>query len=131
MLPASPGPARSVALQPCRDRPEQLWQLLPDGEGARIRNVATGLCLGNGGRSSDQAAVLAEDCAAASPGQSWRVVTDGRPHAVINRGSGHWLGITRWADPGGAGETLTQSMNYYNSRSFRWVVAGGDRTVPD
>ncbi|MFF2040725.1 RICIN domain-containing protein [Kitasatospora sp. NPDC058170] len=125
---AQAGPARAVALQPCRDRPEQLWQLLPDGDSARIRNVATGLCLGNGGRSADQAAVSLEDCAAASPGQSWRVLTDGRPHAVINRGSGHWLGITHWAGPGGAGETLTQSMNYYNSPSFRWVLDGPDRT---
>ncbi|MGW4895725.1 RICIN domain-containing protein [Kitasatospora sp. NPDC004240] len=119
---AQAGPGRAVTLQLCQDRPEQLWQLLPDRDGARIRNAATGLCLGNGGRSSDQAPVLQEDCAAASPDQSWRAVTDGRPHPVVNQGSGRWLGVTHWPDPGGPGETLTQSGNYYNSLSFRWTL---------
>ncbi|OKI12748.1 sigma-70 family RNA polymerase sigma factor [Streptomyces sp. CB03911] len=121
---AQAGPSGRVDLQPCRDRSDQLWQLLPDGDDVRIRNVATGRCLGNGGRSADQAPVLLEDCAGPGPGRSWRVVTDGRPHAVINRDAGHWLGITHWADPKGPGETLTQSRNYYNSPSLRWTLEG-------
>ncbi|MFC9331761.1 sigma-70 family RNA polymerase sigma factor [Kitasatospora sp. NPDC057015] len=126
---AQAGPSRGVDLQQCRDRPDQFWQLLRDGDDVRIMNVATGLCLGNGGQSADQAPVLLEDCAGTGPGRSWRVVTDGRPHAVINRDAGHWLGITHWADPKGPGETLTQSRNYYNSPSLRWILDGADRVA--
>ncbi|MGW6913372.1 hypothetical protein ACWGB8_06060 [Kitasatospora sp. NPDC054939] len=81
-------------------------------------------------RATDGPGIEQEDCTAAGSGTSWRVVADGRPHAVINRASGHWLGITHWADPADAGETLTQSRNYYNSLSFRWLVQSTART-PD
>ncbi|WP_052391086.1 RICIN domain-containing protein [Streptomyces sp. NRRL B-24484] len=119
---AQADPGGALTQRPCRRTAGQTWIVIPGDAGVQIKNAGTGRCLATGGRTTDGAPLVQQDCAGEHEGTVWRFCGD----QVVNAASGLVLGLEgRSGDGGpgaggpGAGGRLVQRP-YDDGPAVRW-----------
>ncbi|MEU2676690.1 sigma-70 family RNA polymerase sigma factor [Streptomyces sp. NPDC007107] len=115
----------------CDGSARQQWDPIPADAGRRLqlRNVGTGMCLGNTGTEQDGAPVTQAACDAGEPTQLWGLYAPrGTGEArFIQAGDTMYLGLDEWnlaADGEPHSSVIGTTHHYYASPSFGFLYDG-------